>query len=134
MYYRMYPTQPIQGLLPEETIRQYLQSCRGQYIRTTIKNQGTVVARLLGYTDKPTYMVQLDIAYPRNMAGYTEVHDSDLIGISCLGWTLPPEYQQPGPMQPGPMQPGPMQPGPMQPGPGGGCRWVLIPGLGWTCI
>lgn len=79
--------------LPTSTVDEYLKSCKGQYIRTNIAGTGTVVARLLGF-DSTSGMVQLDIAYPWDSAGYTEVHHIDLTGISCIGWTLPPQYQQ----------------------------------------
>ncbi|HDR8271979.1 TPA: hypothetical protein QC118_004657, partial [Bacillus cereus] len=86
-------------LLPQITVEQYLQSCKGQYIRTNMSGSGTIIARLLGY-DNTSGMVQLDIAYPRYLAGFIEVHRSDLTGISCLGWTLPPQYSQPRPPMP----------------------------------
>ncbi|MEC3335865.1 hypothetical protein J0801_29555 [Bacillus cereus] len=98
MYYYEYdlirPTGSIsQHYVPEKKILDLLNNCKGQYVRTSISGIGIVAARLLGY-DSSTGMVELDIAYPWDIAGYTEVNLIDLVTITCIGWELPPQYQQ----------------------------------------
>ncbi|MED3202397.1 hypothetical protein ACWKTL_30470 [Bacillus toyonensis] len=79
--------------VPQSVLDEYQKSCKGQYIRTNIDGTGTVVARFLGY-DSTSGMVQLDVAYPWDIAGYMEIHQVDIKGIACLGWVLPPQYQR----------------------------------------
>jgi hypothetical protein len=78
-------------LIPEMTVEDYIPKCQGQYIRSAYLGK-TIVGRLLAYI-KATGMVQIDIAFPSDLAGFTEIHRNDLVGISCLGPVLPPQYQ-----------------------------------------
>lgn len=112
----MYDFQRFDGptLLPQATVEQYLTTCRGQYIRTTVTGLGPVTARLLGY-NATTGMVQLDIVTPYGNE-FTEVNRVDLVGITCLGHTLPPQYQPRPPQQQIPPTQQPPRP-PQQPRP-----------------